>query len=71
VGHFWVGRCYLHLGHMGQLLIGSILVVPLLIARYAAGWRRPHQGFRWTLVLGLAFHALYALCLIYLYFKLI
>jgi hypothetical protein len=63
------GRCYLPLA-MGQVLVGSILVVPLLIARFAAGWKSTRRGFRWALLLAFIFHASYALFLIYIYFKL-
>ncbi len=56
---------------MGKLLIASILFVPFLIARYGAGLKGPRRGFRWTVAAALGFNALYALSLVYLYFKLV
>jgi hypothetical protein len=55
---------------MAKLLIGSILIVPLLIARYAAGLRDPRRGFHRAMILAVAFNTFYAFALIYLYFRL-
>lgn len=55
---------------MGKLLIGSVLIVPLLIARWAAGRRSSRRGLYWTLALAAAFNVFYVLSLVYLYFKL-
>ena len=55
---------------MAKLLLGSVLIAPLLIARWAAGRRSSRRGLLWTLALAIAFNALYALSLVYLYFKL-
>jgi hypothetical protein len=55
---------------MGKLLAGSILIVPILIARYAAGLKNPRRGFYRAMILALAFNTFYAFALIYLYFRL-
>jgi hypothetical protein len=55
---------------MAKLLIGSVLIVPLLIARWAAARKSARRGFYWSLALAVAFNVLYAFSLVYLYFKL-
>jgi hypothetical protein len=55
---------------MATLLISSILVVPLLIARHAAGLRNPRRALRWVALAAIAFNVVYALSLVYLYFRL-
>ena len=55
---------------MGKLLIGSVLIAPFLIARWAAGRKGSRRGVFWTVAFAVAFNAIYALSLVYLYFKL-
>ena len=55
---------------MGQLLLGSVLVVPLLLARWTAGLKSSRKGLRFTVFLGMVFNAVYVLSVVYLYFKL-
>jgi hypothetical protein len=54
---------------MAKLLISSVLIAPALIAYLVVRRGRPRGGFRRTLILAVAFNAAYALCLIYLYFR--
>jgi hypothetical protein len=55
---------------MSGLLAISILVVPLLFARYAAELRSARRGLRLTVVLALTFSAAWVFSLYFLYFKL-
>jgi len=55
---------------MGTLLISSVMVVPLLIARWTATRRSSRLGLMLTLALALVFNVLYALSMVYLYFRL-
>jgi hypothetical protein len=55
---------------VAKLLISSILIVPLLIGHLAARNRSSRRGFRRAILAAVAFNAFYALCLVYLYFKL-
>ena len=55
---------------MDKLLLGSILFVPYLIARYAASVRNPRTGVKRTLLLSLTFLVLYVFGVIHLYFRL-
>lgn len=56
---------------MATLLAFSILVVPLLIARYAAGFRSSRRGLRMTLAFSLLFGMAWVFSLYFLYFKLV
>ena len=55
---------------MAKLLAMSALVVPLLIARWAAGMRKPRSGLYRAVILSLAFNFIYVLALVYVYFRL-
>jgi uncharacterized membrane protein (GlpM family) len=55
---------------MAKLLLGSILWVPLLIARFAASRRGARGGMRLAVILSLWFMVFYVLALVYLYFRL-
>lgn len=54
-----------------RALIFSILIVPLLLARWAARSRNPRRGARLAALLALGFGAFYVLALHFLYFKLL
>ncbi len=56
--------------HMAKALAISVLIVPLLIARQAVRLRDPRRGLRRTVLLAVAFNALYVLALIFFYFRL-
>lgn len=56
---------------MAGLLAFSVLLVPVLIARWAAGGRDPRRGMRRTVVLTLAFNFVYVLSLVFLYYRLL
>lgn len=56
---------------MAGLLAFSALIVPLLIARWAAGARNARRGMRRTLVLTLAFNFAYMVALVFVYFRLL
>lgn len=58
-------------GHMAGLLAFSALIVPLLIARWAAGARNARRGMRRTLILTLAFNFAYMVALVFVYFRLL
>jgi len=55
---------------MAKLLAVSVLIVPLLMARQAAGLRDPRKGIRTALWLTIAFNSVYVLALIYVFFRL-
>jgi hypothetical protein len=56
---------------MAKLLAFSVLIVPLLIARRAAGMRDPRRGLRRTVVLTLVFSGVYVLAIMFLFFRLL
>lgn len=56
---------------MAKLLLLSVLVVPLLVARHASTLRDPRRGARLTFVLALAFGFVYVVAVNFLYFKLL
>lgn len=53
-----------------KALLLSIVIVPLLLARWAAGGRDPRRGVRVTVAGALVFGALYVVALHFLYFRL-
>jgi hypothetical protein len=55
---------------MAKFLLAAVLVVPFLIARYAAAARRPRAALRRLLLLGVGFEVFYVLAVAYLYFRL-
>jgi hypothetical protein len=55
---------------LATLIVISILIVPLLIARSSARIRNPHRGLRRTVSINLAYGAFYVLALIFLFFRL-
>lgn len=55
---------------MAKFLLASVLVVPFLIARYAATARRSRVALRRVLLLGVGFEVVYVLAVAYLYFRL-
>ena len=56
---------------MDKFLLGSILLVPFLIARYGASFRNPRAGLRRTVAYSLGFFLWYVLAVIHLYFRLL
>jgi hypothetical protein len=54
-----------------KVLLGSILLVPFLIARYGASFRNPHAGLRRTVAFSAAFFVVYLLAIIHLYFRIL
>lgn len=55
---------------MAKALLGSVLIVPLLIALSASTRRDPRRGVLQAISLTLGFLALWVLSVIYLYFRL-
>jgi hypothetical protein len=56
---------------VAKLLLGSILLVPFLIARYGASFRNPRAGLRRTAAYSFAFLLWYVLAVLHLYFRLL
>jgi hypothetical protein len=54
---------------MAKAILASILLVPFLIARQAAGARRARAGHRRLVVFVVAFEMLYVFAVAYLYFR--
>lgn len=52
---------------MGKLILISIVLVPIVIATMAARDPRPVRGFKRLVLLGVGFHILYVLAVLFIY----
>jgi hypothetical protein len=52
---------------MGKIILISIVLVPIVLAAVAARDPRPVRGFKRLVLLGVGFHVLYVLAVLFIY----